>query len=322
MSVESQILKQIDHLGAYKFTIIAAVSPREKLWDMVDLAQDEPYENALIGSTIVTVDNRLDDVDFGQTISQWFTLHDSYFANVADIDGVVDVATWLASIRTRVPQYFVDFYEDRYNRRINTILTFPRHDLVLGDFEAGIAFTDGDALEDSEAGPGVVDVHVVSAIAGVDLEMTATLVREDATTVAIAVTVPASSPEGTKIEAVGAATLTASHDADVDAGVVDVDAVTSFALNQKVLITDNTVSPVVQEIAIVIAVGVSTVTLGRVPLDTSTPVAGLRNDYATTAQVIPLFTDLTNVVQSGTGTLHDRVEYRFGPDRDQDILVV
>jgi len=88
VGVELQFRNQIDHLGAYRRDIRLAILGRADLWSMVDAAGDEDYENAIKGVTVTDIDLVLDEVRFGSQTSlrQWWSLHNSYFANVAGLE--------------------------------------------------------------------------------------------------------------------------------------------------------------------------------------------------------------------------------------------
>ena len=299
MSVETAFQAQCDHLAAYQQSIVTGIAGRSHLWDMVDGAGDESYENAVKGLTITNVDADLDDVMVGGHIGDWFQLHDQYFIGTAllTIDGALSSYLW------RVSQRFNEMFYTHFNRYLTPSNVFPAADLAMGTFAyTGLVFVAGSAVDTAVAGMGKLRVVVAEQAigAGGNLVLSVTCKREDDTTVALAATLLANAVVGTAA-ILGEQAL--SDNAASGQKVIPVAATAQFKAAEKVLIEDDnaaewgTVDTIISNTSITLT-------------------ENLRNTYTTaaSAKVTPLFKDVTACTAS-TGNAGDDVTFGVAPDR-------
>jgi len=302
--VELQVQRQIDHIGAYNFAVRNAIFGRDILWDMVDAAQDETYENRVKGLQITAVDVTLDTTDFGQTIRDWFNLHRTYYNSDAGLTGVTSIDTAIAFYQWRASQDFNRMFQSARNTLLTPANVFPRSDINLGSHDkTGDAFTDGVAVDKTESGPGKIMAVADGAIGASVWTLTATLVKSDLTTSSLAITFSALDPDLTE-KIYGEETLTG--DAASGQKVILIADTSAFSVGEEVLIQDTAPN----ESHGVVASIVTNVSI--------TLVDNLFNGYTTaaSAKVTPLFFDVSAITDSGTGTAGDEANLRVKPDRD------
>lgn len=319
MSVESQILAQIDNIAASQLAMVNALSARDDnaLWNLCYAADDIPYNNRVLGASLTAVDRAVKTVTgSSQLFSDWFRLHNDYFSIDTPLPGVTSLKSAIETYyRWRVPKYFNDLLSGNY-QAIAPANVFPDDQLVLGSYAATGTntgtFTDGSGpIDKTKTGPGILAAKVITnIIGGNNFVLAVTGVFEDTTTVQMAVTLPTTSAIGTTV-IIGAQALTGAHTASSGNGVVSVAATAQFKVGQKVLVREGTKT----EVAQVNSISANTsLTLGIVGGTTNS----LRNNYTTSAKVIPLFLDVSAVTNSN-GTNGDTVQFRFDPDRTYSL---
>ena len=294
MSVEVQIRKQIDHIGAYKEAIVAAIDGRDDLWDIVDAADNQGYENRVKGTNITALNDRLNTVDFGTQFSDWFRMHNEYFSADAGIDDVTNLTEAVDYYRWRVPQYFNDIMRGAVGSGMPVAQVFPRTDLVLGTWESsGLntgTFTDGDSLEEDYASEGILETEVTTEIgSGDNLDINITCVREDDTTVVIAHTVTASASVGTRGK-IGGQAITGNLTGGSSTSAT-MAATAQFKAGTRAILVEGTTTEIVTVDSISTNVSV-------------TFEEAVRNSFTTSARLYPLFKGITQIAATG-GTSGD-----------------
>jgi hypothetical protein len=307
MSVEVQIREQIDHLGAYKAALVTAIEGRDDIWDMVDAADDQSYENRVKGSAITVLNTKLNTVDIGSLINEWARLHNEYFAIDAGITDVNTLRLAVAYYRWRVPQYFNDLLIGALGtgNGVPVANVFPREDLSLGTWTSSGSsagtFTDGDSLETDKASEGIVQTVVTSEIgSGAALGLSITCKRSDDTTVVVTQSITASTAVGTKTK-LGGQALTAAITGGSSTSVT-MAATGQFKAGTKALLVEGDLTELVE--------------IASISTNTSvTFTAAAKNSFTTSGKLFPLFKDVT-LITATTGTAADAVSLSFAPDRD------
>jgi hypothetical protein len=332
-SVELSIQMQIQDIAAVKQAFLISLADRQPdtLWWLVDNTDNILYENRILGSSVLAIDNSIESVDISSIFSNWFSLQNAYFSQDQPLIGVQSLQAAIASIyRWRVPQYFNDIAVGAGGLSVSPQYVFPYQDMNLGVYAVtGPLFTKGvGPVNAVTTGPGILRVSPIgAAIGAADLHLTLTAVYPDGTTGTFAAVLTADS-ELTASVPVGGTALTGAYTATTDAGVVTVASVAGFkvgALNLVVITEDHTVGgqlPTrVTEVAEVVAIGGGQLTLRQpTPPGAANPFSnGLRNNYTTSAKVYPLFNDVSNVTSTG-GTAGDRAIISFYPDWSQGFL--
>lgn len=331
--VEQSILLQIQDIAAVKQAFTDSLSPRQPatLWWLVDHSEDIAYENRVKGSSILAVDQNVDNVNIPNVWSDWFNLHNSYFSQDQPIttpSGVTNLKTAIELYyRWRVPQYFNDIMAGSSGQGISPQYVFPYSDFNLGTWSSG-AFQKGNGpVDPTKTGPGILSVTPVTT-PGSTVTLTLTAVYPTLPPVSppappppaapppVALSVPVSStnPAGVSIEVGGQAVTNVAT-----GGLITVAATTGFAVGYPVVIAENTIPmtpdtalPVWKtEVAVVINIAGLVLTLGQqVPSGSTTaPTPGLRNTFTTAAKVYPLFVDVT--VSGGGG---NDLQFGFFPE--------
>jgi hypothetical protein len=298
-SVEFSVQKQVDNIAAYKKALLAATVGRGSLWQMVDDAEDQVYENRVKGSSITAVDNSLNSTSFGNNIAQWFSLHNEYFSQDLGLGGLDG---GLTAYRWRVSQFFNLVQYESGSSYLTPTNVFPRDDLVLGThLQVGDAFTLGVALDPLQSGPGKVAAIADNVIGAAAYNLSATVTRLDGSFTQLTASFPAASPAGTS-KTFGEQALSGNCAAGQPTLLVA--ATTQFIVGDYVLIGDSQNT----EWGII---------LSMVPNTSITLTASVRNSYtlANNAKVTPLYAGVTAATSGGSGSAGDGVTFRFNPDR-------
>ena len=302
MSVAAQIQKQVDNIAAYRKSILAAVAGRTHLWQMAYNADDETYDNRVLGSSLSNVDTIMDTAPYGSQLAFWFAAHNDYITKDLSLSGGLDA--YVTSLGWRVPWHFAQTSVEAGRPKLTTTNVFPREDVSLGTHvKSGDVFTAGTAVDTTVTGLGRIEAVVPggTTIGGANYTVTATLTRQDATTVSLGVTINSSSPPGTA-KIFGEQALTGN--ADSGQKVVLIATTTQFKVGEPVLVYDSNGT----EWGVVASIQASTsITLTN----------NLINNYTTaaSAKVAPMFSAVTAATCSGTGTTGDQVGFWVAPDR-------
>lgn len=343
MTVESQIMAQIDHLGAYKEAGLAALTGRAQIWQMVDDAQDQDYEVAVKSAAISNVDDSLDTFKMGQRVGEWRTLTNQYFAQAGLIDTLnsSNINTFQQALsfwRWRMPEGMADILSNLTSAQPLPERVFPfSYSLTarpLGTFEAdGVGsgtFTPGTAVDTTVASAGVIGAIITgNPIGGTDLKIQATLTRADGTSyvdddvdtfTAGTAAAPALSADnfrafGRRLCLSGSGGVTIGGVANLTTLTVAPFVVGQYVIVQELILPSGPLDPANHEVAVVLAVDTpgNKLTLGRV----GTTTAGLRRAYAD-AIVIPCWTAVTSMdIASGgpNGTVYDTITASCVGDR-------
>jgi hypothetical protein len=283
---------------------MAAVEGRTLLWTLVDASSDIPYENTVKGSEVTAIDNVMDNMVVGGSLSRWFSLHTAYFQNVAT--SLSNWSTALATWKWRASEFWAKAYYEALGTKIPVAYVFPRDDLDLGSYtKTSSTFTAAaDTMDTTFTNGGKIAAKATSAIGGSNLVLTGTLKRLDDTTVSIQATVSSGASIGDEF-IFGERVLGA--DAAAAQAVLSVGATAQFKVGEPVLVEDDDD----QEYGVVASIVTNT---------SITLTANLKNAYGTAdnAKVTPLFKAITNCSHSG-GTNGDTVDFVVAPDRVVDF---
>ena len=318
----TSMLAQADNLAAYRHEILTAIDGRAPLWDMVDDAADQPYENSVKGQEITDLDTALDNLSIGANLSPWFSLHDQYYSkNLAPT--VPTATTWAAAMayyRCRVSGHIGVFYKNRYGSNLAAAVQFPVHyDLgQLGSIQYyGNVFTDGIALPSSSSdrlvGPGIVGVTTLGDLSSGSFIMTITLTYEDGTDKTFTgVTIPNLSSTGDTV-LIGETDVTGAITAGVTDEIQVADS-TPFKAGTTILVREGEVT----EIFTVTDVTTGVLTVDVDTTNTNVALRTPRNSFTTAAKVYPLWIDCTACSATSGSNGYEAV-IQFQPDRPIDL---
>lgn len=301
-SVEISFQRSMDNLSAYKKALIAATANRGQLWQIIDDANDETYENRVKGSQITDVDNNLDNTKFGNNISAFFTLHNDYFSLDAPIANVGTIDQAIAYYKWRVSEFFNFIYQEFTGTYLTTSNVFSRDDISLGTHaRTGDVFTNGSAVNTTTASVSKIMAETTILIGASNYVVTATLQRADDSTIALPVTFTATAPSGTQ-RVFGETALSAN--AAASQPTVQVASTAAFAVGDTVLVEDTNN----QEWGTILSMVTNT---------SITLTANLKQAYTTaaSAKITPMFKDVTAATSSGTGTNGDACAFKVKGDR-------
>lgn len=331
--VESSLQLQVQDIAAVKQAFSASLATRtpETLWWLVDSTEDIVYENRVKGTSILAIDNNVDNVNIASLYSDWFNLQNAYFSQDRPITGVSSLKQAIETYyRWRVSQYFNDIMSVAGGQGISPPYVFPYPDFNLFSYN-GAAWTPGSGPVDlTVTGPGILGVIPIGADTTSISTLAITAVYPDppgspvSTVVFPSVSVPSGKPVGVAIP-VGGQALT--EDYTLTDGVIAVGSTAlGFKVGAPVVIAENTagsdsVLPVIKfEVAEVVLMSGTSLTLRMpTPSGATAPFSnGLRNQYTTSAFVYPLFKDVTLVTGGGT----DHLQVGFYPDYPQGFVDV
>lgn len=115
ISVETSIQSQCDEIGAVRYGFASVVATRGNgltgnapLWNFVWLTDNQPYINAVIGSTLLGVDTGVNAAQVGSGLfNQWFQLQNTYFSqNNASYPDPVTPTNRVSTLANAVANYF------------------------------------------------------------------------------------------------------------------------------------------------------------------------------------------------------------------------
>lgn len=314
-SVEKALQGVFDRLAYQRGAFAQVGSGGADLWERIDAADDETFENRVKGQNATDADAALADPHLGELRAVRTFIQDINAYFVADL-GLAGLDAYLTAQRWRIDQRAAALYAEVVGMPLSAANVHPPGDagascpgLTLGALLQGGPLVDGAAVDQSKAGPGVV-VARVTAIGTADWTVTTTLKRADASEEAVEQVVKGSDNGGAVGDAYLLGAQAVSAPAAAGQKVVAVAATAQFAVGQQVLLVEWTGSPPDENF-----IACEVAEIDTISEDTSlTMVAELLHAYSTGAYVCPLWVDVSAAAGSG-GTTGDALVYVAGADR-------
>ncbi len=314
-SVETALQGVFDRLAYQRGAFAQVGSGGTDLWERIDAAGDETFENRVKGQNVTDADAALADPHLGEMREVRVFIQDIQAYCAADL-GLAGLDAYLTAKRWRVDQRMATIYSEVMGVPLSATNVHPPGDagascpgLAMGTLAQGGLLVDGAAVDQTKAGPGVV-VARVTAIGTADWTVTTTLKRADASEADIEQVVKGGDNGGEvgDVYLLGAQAVAAL--AAAGQKVVQVAATAQFAVGQQVLLVEWTGSPPDENF-----IACEVAEIDTISEDTSlTMVAELLHAYSTGAYVCPLWVDVSAAAGSG-GTTGDALAYFAGADR-------
>ncbi|MGD9497967.1 MAG: hypothetical protein AB7Y46_16810 [Armatimonadota bacterium] len=313
--VETALMGVYDRLAYQRGAFAYAGTGGVDLWDRIDGAGDETFENRVKGANVTAADAGLADPQLGNldALAQVFRDLRTYF--VTDL-GLAGLDAYLTAQRWRVDQRLAVIYREVFSASLSAANVHAKADggpacpgLLLGALAQGGSLSDGAPVDTTVAGPSAVLARV-TAIGETDWTVTVTLKRADDSTEDVQQVVEGSAGGGGVGDTYVLGAQAVAVQAAAGQKVVQVAATAQFAAGQQVLLTEWSGTPpnevwLAQEIAIVDTISENT---------SLTMVEDLLHTYSTGAYVYPLWVDVTAASGSG-GTAGDALAFYPAPDR-------
>jgi len=296
-STDLAIRKQLDHVAALRRAFKDALSGRVRLWNLVDGANNEPYENRVKGAKVTAVDDDLDAANIGAIVSEWYNLNINYMnyeLNLSTLDA------YLSDRRFRVNEHMAYIHYRIAFSRLSVDNVFPDEALKFGEVDYAAGYTESASITDTNVGPSQVAVEATADIGATydfAVDLTCNVDRDGTNQVVVSVSIPAGSASGTKRVAARQA-LTSG----VSAGATDISVADAgdFVANEVVIIEEGDT----QEYGVVSSVTGTTITLSE----------GIKHDYTTAATITPCFFGVPSV-SVVSGQSGDKADVKVEPDR-------
>ncbi len=314
-SVEQALQGVFDRLAYQRGAFGQVGSGGTDLWDRVDAANDETFENRVKGQNATDADAALADPNLGEIHEVRAFIQDINAYCVADL-GLAGLDGYLTEKRWRVDQRMATLYREVAGVALSAANVHPTADagalcpgLAMGTLEQGGSLVDGAAVDENVAGPGVMVVRV-TAIGSADWTVTSTLVRADESEQSVVQVVKGTGGGGAVGDAYVLGSQAVASQALSGQKVVSVAETEQFAAAQKVLLIEWTGTPPDETF-----VACEVAEIDTIIEDTSlTMVENLLHTYSTSAFVYPLWVDVSAANGTG-GTGGDALAYFPGPDR-------
>jgi hypothetical protein len=313
MSVELQVRLMADHLAAYKEAVVDAIEGRAHLWDMVDAAADEAYENAVKGTAITAVDSALDSVVINSTTNSWFQQHQAYFASIAGISGVTSVKTAIDYYGWRVHEYFDDLFRSFSGQHLSLPQIYPAQITLYQLTDSGSpAVVAGETPDLTKYAYGIIAAQNLQIQGATAFNLTANLVRANDTEAEFEFEWTNGNAANT-VRYAGRYTLTAEYDTGTDDGVVTIGTHAAVA-GDRVLLSGTVSGTLQQQVVEVTAVGATTITCRNIG---GSAAGGIRWAFPIGGTATILFKGFseTTPLTRNTGNSGDEADFYFAEDR-------